>query len=469
MTGNERDDALHPENPFDGGRELNPASAGGDDATEPLGTPRDDDATTSSWSSVTSDWTSAASAAGVSATPSNPRARRRRRAPGVLVGSAAVLAALVAAGTSYVVVRLSGQSSSSRAPIVIKQVKAQPAALSGQSGLNIPAILAKVEPAVVDITATGTTSNGFGVAQFEDAGTGMIISPNGLVLTNNHVIAGATTVRVTLYGQSASRAARVVGTDPAHDVALVQILGASNLPTVTFGDSSALQVGDPVVAIGNALALQGTPTVTEGIVSALNRTITANDPTTGLTETISGMIQTDAPISSGNSGGPLVDAQGDVVGMNTAVVTSSGQTAAQNVGFAEAINSVLPIIKTLESNPNAYTGGSSAGANSNPGATAFLGVGIQTLTPALDSQLGRPTTDTGALVDYVYPGSAAATAGIQAGDVITAVNGQPVTSASSLASIIHSKAPGDSINLTIITQNGSTETVSVTLGTFPAA
>jgi len=394
-----------------------------------------------------------------------PWVPRRRRRPGLVIGAAAAVAALAAAGASYAVVKLAGESGaqSSRAPIVIKQVKAQPAELSGQSGLDIPAILAKVEPAVVDITATGTMSTGFTQSQFEDAGTGMIISPNGLVLTNNHVIAGASSIEVTLYGQSRPRPARVVGTDPAHDVALLQIEGANNLPTVTFGDSAALQVGDPVVAIGNALALQGSPTVTQGIVSALNRTITASD--NGFQETISGMIQTDAPISSGNSGGPLVDAEGDVVGMNTAVITSSGQTAAQNLGFAESINSVLPIVKALESNPAAYTGQQ----NSSPsqGQEAFLGVGIQTLTPALDAQLGLPSTQTGALVDYVYPGSAAAGAGIQPGNVITAVNGVAVTSAASLASQIRALAPGQMVAVTVVTQSG-TQTLNVTLGSMPA-
>lgn len=429
--------------------------------------PRAEDDTVT-WAHAEPSWTSTAEPI-TSFGSTQPTRTKPRRRPGVVVGTAAVLAALVAAGTSYAVVRLTGQSSGgSRTPIVIRQVKAQPAALSGQGGLNIPAILAKVEPAVVDITATGTTSNGFGVSQFEDAGTGMIISSNGLVLTNNHVVAGASNVRVTLYGQSSSRPAKIIGTDPAHDVALLQIEGASNLPTVTFGDSSALVVGDPVVAIGNALALQGTPTVTQGIVSALNRTITATD-SLGTTETISGMIQTDAPISSGNSGGPLVDAQGDVVGMNTAVIASSGQTSAQNLGFAESINSVLPIVKTIEQNPTAYTGSSTSPSTTTAGSGAFLGVGIQTLTPTLDSQLGLPTSQTGVLVEYVYPGSGAANAGIQPGDVITAVDGQAVTSANALATAIHAKSPGQQITLSIVTQSGAQQSLTATLGTSPAA
>lgn len=437
---------------------------GGDAPTNPIPDEEPAEEETITWVSVEEGSPAGAAPAPPTVMLGQTSTRRPRRRPLLVVGTAAAAAALVAAATSYAVVKLTGQSGaqSVRAPIVIRQVQAQPAALGGQNGIDIPAILAKVEPAVVDITATGVTQNGFGTSQFEDAGTGMIISSNGLVLTNNHVISGATSIRVTLYGQTSSRVARVVGTDPAHDVALLQIVGASGLPTVTFGNSAALQVGDPVVAIGNALALQGTPTVTQGIVSALHRSITAS--ANGYTENLADMIQTDAPISSGNSGGPLVDAQGDVVGMNTAVIDSTGQTAAQNLGFAESIDSVLPIVKAIEQNPSTYS--TQAGQSAPVGSGAFLGVAIRTLTPALDSQVGFPSSQQGALVEYVYPGSAAAAAGIQPGDAITAVNGQSIASAGQLASIIHADTPGQTISVTLLTPTG-VQTVSATLTPAP--
>ncbi len=186
---------------------------------------------------------------------------------------------------------------------------------------DVQEILARVEPAVVSIDAD---SNGGGSSAggdvVESAGTGMILTPDGQVLTNNHVVDGATSVTVTLFGQTNALPAHVVGTDPGNDLALVQIDQASGLPTVTLGNSSQTRVGDSVLAIGNALALAGGPTVTEGIVSAEDRSLSAvND--SGQTENLTGLLQTDAAINPGNSGGPLVDSSGKVIGMNTAVAS----------------------------------------------------------------------------------------------------------------------------------------------------
>ncbi len=396
-----------------------------------------------------------ASAAGPE-TADSPK-RSSRFSPTTVVVAAAV-SAVVALATSFGVMKAVGSNST---PVVIKQVKAAPTTLQqgSLSGvLNTPSILAKVEPAVVDITAQGTSSNGYlGQSQFQSAGTGMIISSNGLVLTNNHVIANATSIQATLYNQSNPHPVKVIGVDPAHDVAVLQIEGLSNLPTVTFGSSKQLQVGDPVVAIGNALALQGQPTVTDGIVSALHRGISTS------TENLSDMIQTDAPINPGNSGGPLVDAAGQVVGMNTAIIASTGTTSAQGLGFAEAIDSVLPVIKNIEKNPNYYTGSSSA----SPSGGAFLGVGIQTLNAQTASQLGYPSSETGALIDYIYPGSPASQAGLAPGDVIDRFNSSQVADASALVRDVKSSSPGTSVTLGIQNSSGSS-TVTVTLGTAPA-
>ncbi len=332
-----------------------------------------------------------------------------------------------------------------QAPVVSNS--AATSSVSGNAApLSIQSILAKVDPAVVDITTTGyTAAGGFfgGTTAFTAAGTGMIISSNGYVLTNNHVIANATNIKVTLYGQTKSYPAKVIGTDPGHDVAVIQIQGLKNLPTVTFGSSAQVKVGDPVVAIGNAEALQGLPTVTQGIVSGLNRSISTQNAN------LTAMIQTDAPINPGNSGGPLLNAAGDVIGMNTAILAGNGSQVAQNIGFAESIDSVLPIVKQIEAHPNA-TG--TIGVTSNK---AYVGVSVQTLNSALALQLGYSANLQGALVDYVVPNSPADLLGLVAGDVITSLDNKSVTSANSLVTIVKSLKPGDQVAISWIDVNGS--------------
>ncbi len=209
---------------------------------------------------------------------------------------------------------------------------------------DIQAVLAKVEPAVVSIETTGSRHGGTVVG----AGTGMILTADGQVLTNNHVIAGASSLTVTLFGQSDLLPAKVIGTDPSQDLALIQIEGQHGLPTVELGDSNRALVGDNVLAIGNALALSGGPTVTEGIVSSTDRSLAATSDLTGKLENLSGLIQTDAAINSGNSGGPLVNSDGQVIGMNTAVAESTqGNAPAQNIGFAIAIDTIKPLLGRL--------------------------------------------------------------------------------------------------------------------------
>ncbi|MEY2426849.1 MAG: hypothetical protein QOI61_2421, partial [Actinomycetota bacterium] len=191
--------------------------------------------------------------------------------------------------------------------------------------LDIQGVLAKAEPAVVSIETDGfVRQNGFfgpTVSRVRGAGTGMVLSSDGDILTNNHVIEGAQEIRITVTGEKEPRKADLVGADPVSDVAIVKLRNASGLKTVTLGSSSDLKVGDDVVAIGNALALVGGNTVTRGIVSALDRTV--DDPE----ENLRHLIQTDAAINSGNSGGPLVDARGEVIGMNTIVIRGTGSGA----------------------------------------------------------------------------------------------------------------------------------------------
>ncbi|MGH9066777.1 MAG: S1C family serine protease, partial [Acidimicrobiales bacterium] len=348
---------------------------------------------------------------------------------------------------------------------------ATPARLAASTSVsppvNVPAILSKVEPAIVDVTTQGSSPSGF--FSTSGAGTGMILTSGGQVLTNAHVVAGASTVQVTLNGQSQSHPATVIASNPTADVALLQIHGVSGLPTVQLGNSSALKVGDTVIAIGNALGLGGQPTVTEGIVSALHRSLNANG------ESLSGLIQTDAAINPGNSGGPLVDAAGQVVGMNTAVLTGNGGSPAQNLGFAIPVNQVKTVVGQLRSQAKSSGGTSSTSTNSGKSSTtpatsgAFLGVGVETMNPTLAGQLGTAVTK-GALVVRVQQGSAAATAGLKPGDIIVSLGGKTVSSANQLQTDILSHHPGDHVKVTWVQVQGQgRHSAQVTLGSRPTS
>lgn len=231
------------------------------------------------------------------------------------------------------------------------------------TGSGVSQIVKAVSPAIVEITASDDSGD-------VSEGTGMIITSGGEVLTNNHVIEGASTVTVSLDGSSHQLHATLVGTDPDKDVALLQIQGASNLPTVIFGNSHAVAVGDAVVAIGNALALGNSTSVTSGIVSALDRQITAGSEESSGTETLSGLIQTDAAINPGNSGGALLNSDGLVIGMNTAAASSTSTTSAQDIGFAipsSELESLLPGLRAGGdgSQDTLTTSGSGSGTSSS--------------------------------------------------------------------------------------------------------
>ena len=321
-------------------------------------------------------------------------------------------------------------------------------------------IIQKVEPAVVSIqTESFQNQSGFfgivGTTQVTGAGTGMIISPNGLVLTNNHVINGAQKVQVNLFGQTKALSATIVGTDPSQDLAVIKIANVSNLPTVTLGNSSKVSVGDSVLAIGNALALEGGLTVTEGIISATGRSITAGDPSGSGTETLSNLLQTDAAINAGNSGGPLVNSSGQVIGMNTAVASSSsGNAPAQNIGFAISINHIKQFLGTLEK------------GGIVPSTAAYLGVQIQDASQVA-SQFGLPSSLSGAFVCAIVSGSPANSAGLQAGEVITGYNSKTVTDAQDLSNDVQGSKAGDKVRLSVWNA-GSTLSANVTLGVAPS-
>jgi S1-C subfamily serine protease len=322
-----------------------------------------------------------------------------------------------------------------------------------------------VEPAVVSIDSdSGSGGNGPGGDFVQSAGTGMILTSNGEILTNNHVVAGASAVTVTLFGQTAALPAHVVGTDPGDDLAMVQLDQASGLPTVVLGDSSQARVGDTVLAIGNALALAGGPSVTEGIVSAKDRTLSAESDN-GETENLTGLLQTDAAVNPGNSGGPLVNAQAEVVGMNTAVASSTaGNAPTQNIGFAIAVDSVKPLLAGLRDGGTAGAGGGIPqlvpAANS-----AYVGVTVGAVTPTL-RQLDHLTPSSGALIISVQSGSPAQRSGLRVNDVIVTFNGAPIRRPSDLTGAIHPLKPGDHVTVGIYRGDKRID-VGVTLGARP--
>jgi len=315
----------------------------------------------------------------------------------------------------------------------------RPAAeISTDGSMDIAALLDAVRPSVVSIEVNGTG----GAGQFQSAGSGVVISDDGLVLTNNHVISGAQSITVRFFDGS-STDATLVGSFPDNDVALVRVADTDGLVPATLGDSSNLQVGDEVVAIGNALDLTGQPTVTRGIVSALDRQIDGGG------EQLDNLIQTDAAINPGNSGGALVAADGTVVGMPTAIIGD-----AQNIGFAIEIDAIKPLVDDIR-----------AGRGEVTPDTAFLGVStvdLADVNAAVRDRFGIEA-DEGALVQTVSPGTAADDAGLQIGDVIVAIDGEDVTSSADLRSQIRDHESGDDVTITVERQ-GEDQDLTAHLG-----
>ena len=296
---------------------------------------------------------------------------------------------------------------------------------------SLAEIAQKVEPSVVSIT-TGSGE-----------GSGVVLSDDGYVLTNNHVVAGAGGGALTVVFDNGKRAsATVVGTDPKTDLAVLKASGVSGLSPATFGDSGAMQVGDTVLALGSPLGLQGS--VTAGIISAKDRTIRtqdqqqnpfSNQPTT--VTSLSGLLQTDAPINPGNSGGPLVNTNGEVIGINTAIATSGQGNGSIGVGFAIPSNKAKQVADALRSGEKV----------SHPA----LGVGVT------ESENGE-----GAMVTSVTPDSPAAKAGLQQGDIITEFDGTKTNTSDELVAAVQSHKVGDQVKLTYI-RNGQQNTATVTL------
>jgi len=292
---------------------------------------------------------------------------------------------------------------------------------------------------VVDITTV------IDYGQAEAAGTGVVLTSNGEILTNNHVVNGATKITVTVVSTGQSYTGHVVGTDATDDVAVVQLSDASGLSTAKLS-SDTVSVGDAVTAVGNAGGTGGTPSAAPGHVTALDQSLTASDEGGSNPEQLTGMIQVDADIQAGDSGGPLYNSSGEVAGIDTAA--SSGQTAT-TVGFAIPIAKATSIADRIESGEDSAT--------IQHGTPAFLGV-----------QLAQDTTG-GATISGVVDGSPAAQAGLQAGDTVTAVGGTTVDSADALSSALAKHNSGDQVRITWVDSTGSTHSATITLVAGPAA
>lgn len=373
----------------------------------------------------------------------------------------AVLALLVAAAAGFAGGRLADHNSDVN---ISGNLSGQKRIVTSQGQLYNQ-IARQVGPSVVsvNVVTTGTTDNPFfgpQSTQEQAAGTGIIISKEGVILTNRHVVpAGTTEVSVTLSDGTKFDHVKVLGRtsqSDSLDVAFLKIedLGGHQLHPATIGDSAKSQIGDPVVAIGNALG-QFQNTVTAGIISGFGRQVVAGSSASSSTENLGDLIQTDAAINEGNSGGPLVNMSGQVIGLNTAIASG-----AENIGFAIPINDIKGLVQQV------LTTGSFA--------RPYLGVRYLSLTPAIAKQYAVPV-DHGAYIvpsgisgqSAVLSGSPADKAGLKAGDVITKLDDTDVNSKQSLTTLLNKHQPGDNVRLTV-QRNGKTLHITVTLGSMPS-
>ena len=315
------------------------------------------------------------------------------------------------------------------------------------------ALASKVSPALVDIN----TDLGYQDAQA--AGTGIVMSSDGLVLTNNHVIAGSTTISATDLGNGKTYTASVVGYDKSHDIAVIKLSGASGLAVANFGNSKNVSVGQAVVGIGNAGGKGGAPSSAAGTVTALNQSITASDEAASNSEQLTGLIATNAAIEAGDSGGPLVNLKGEVIGVDTAASAGFNFSNQGSQGFAIPINQALSIAKQITSGNTSNT--------VHIGETAFMGVKVSAASSS--SRFGGQTNTNGAPVIGVVANSPAASIGLAAGDTITAINGTSISSSDGLTAQLYSMHPGDKISVSWVDANGSTHTSTLTLMKGPAA
>jgi S1-C subfamily serine protease len=325
-------------------------------------------------------------------------------------------------------------------------------ALRGTSASGAPlstaSIVQGIDPAVVDVAAP------LGGQGEESFGTGIVLSSDGVVLTNNHVVDGATSVQVTDIGNGRTYTAAVVGYDPTGDIAVLKLSDASGLRTATLGSSARVGVTQKVVGVGNAGGRGGLPSVATGQVTGLSAAITATDEGSGSSEHLTGMIRTDAGIKPGDSGGPLLNTSGQVIGMNTAASTAMmGAPASSEDAFSIPISRAIAIARKIEAGQGSGT--------VHVGPTAFLGVAVA------GQQNGSSAS--GAAVAGVVPDGPAAAAGIQVGDTIMGIGGQAVTSPTSLRNDLVIYHPGNQVTVSWQTPGGQDDSATLTLATGPTA
>lgn len=362
-------------------------------------------------------------------TPPTPPVETGR---GSALARIAVLLAMFAVGVGGgvlggIIVGGTGSDGGSRSPLVT----AAPVDPSRVGNTDIAKAWKAIAPSVVTIDSVGSDG--------EAIGTGIIVTSDGEVITNEHVVRDARTVRVRLNGATSAVRARVLASDPGNDLALLKIENASGLTAATFADPGSISIGDPVVAVGYALNLDGGPSVTSGIVSALDRTLQDENGA------LNGLIQTDAAISSGNSGGPLINLNGQVVGVNTAVATGGMTSTANNIGFAIGVAEVKRVADILRRE--------SAGEDRPQG---YLGIGLR----------DRNDGGSGAVVAEVEADSPADKAGLRVDDIILEINGQTITGQGALIGIIRDSAPGEKVTITI-ERDGERQTLTATLVARP--
>lgn len=387
------------------------------------------------------------------ATPPAPVRRKRRSAlNAALVAGAVVLAVGGGFGGGVLGSRVDNTATSTpnNALVSTASTSQVAASLAPTGGNTVADVAKKLLPSVVSIVSLSSSEAG--------EGSGIILSGDGLILTNNHVVAGATSLTVR-FNDGTSAKADLKGADATDDLAVIKAQGVSGLTTATLGSSANLVVGQPVVAVGSPLGLSAT--VTSGIVSAMNRPVRTAEAGQGQGQTqtadstVLNAIQTDAAINPGNSGGPLVDMNGQVIGVNSAIASlsagsSSGQSGSIGVGFSIPIDQARRIAQEI--------------VNTGKASHAVLGASVSDATPTGGPQVsGSPLSNGAKVAKAPVAGSGAEKAGLQAGDVITKVGGQPVESADALIAFIRAQKPGGTVDLTY--QRGSTsKTVTVTLG-----
>jgi len=371
-------------------------------------------------------------------------AKKKNRVVGAVV--AIVLLGLAAAGLYYWYTHTNFASITER-----ETVKNDGNLTSTATEDLITKVVEKVSPSVVSIVTNTTTQTIFGAAEQQAAGTGVIISKDGYILTNNHVIDGASKVQVVTTEGTTYEGVKVIGSDPLNDIAYLKIDGVDNLKPAEIGDSSSVRVGQQVIAIGNALG-QYQNTVSSGIISGKGRPVSArseNDESS--TESLTDLLQTDAAINPGNSGGPLLNFSGQIVGINTAVASD-----AQGIGFAIPINATKGTTKSVLAGDGVQR--------------SYLGLRYVEITPAVAKQYNLPVK-LGAYVATsgtdvaVVAGSPAAKAGLVEKDILTKINGQVVGSAGGVSTLVGTYAPGDTITVTYL-RDGAERTAKVTLGVY---